>query len=160
MIVLQEQSALATPSMSVSDLNKNTEQLFTMAAFIPVDRAFGNLTGSGDLKLIQSRLLKNTLAGYYAAAKEIVLVQNTHEMELVQVYEPYIIENLDYAAIEPGRIDDFSLPPPVDEAIILDVLATREFRNIVAQKWVISTDLMNQHREMLERTNNVLRLLE
>ena len=160
MIVLQEQSALATPSMSVSDLNKNAEQLFTMAAFIPVNRAFGNLTGSGDLKLIQSRLLKNTLAGYYAAAKETVLVQNTHEMELVQIYEPYIIENLDYAAIEPSRVDDFPLPPPVDEAIILDVLATREFRNILAQKWVISTDLLNQHREMLERTNNVLRQLD
>jgi ribosomal protein S17E len=160
MIVLQEQSALATPSMSVSDLNKNAEQLFAMAAFIPVNRAFANLTGSGDLKLIQSRLLKNTLAGYYAAAKETVLVQNTHEMELVQVYEPYIIENLDYAAIEPSRVGDFPLPPPVDEAIILDVLATREFRNIMAQKWVISTDLLNQHREMLERTNDVLRLLD
>ena len=89
-----------------------------------------------------------------------MLVQNTHEMELVQIYEPYIIENLDYAAIEPSRVDDFPLPPPVDEAIILDVLATREFRNILAQKWVISTDLLNQHREMLERTNNVLRQLD
>ncbi len=35
----------------------------------------------------------------FAAAKVIVLVQNTHEMELVQIYEPYIIENLDYPAV-------------------------------------------------------------
>jgi len=81
-------------------------------------------------------------------------------MELVQIYEPYVIENLDYLAVTLSRVDDFPLPPPVEEASILDVLTTRQFRNILAQKWMISTDLLNQHRGMLERTNNVLRLLE
>ena len=160
MLVLQEQSALATPSMSVSDLNENFSQIFTMAAFAPVNRAFANLTGSGDLKLIQSRPLKNALAEYYTAAEETELVQNTHEMELVQTYEPYVIENLDYSAVALSRVDDFPLPPPIEEASILDVLATRQFRNIAVQKWMISTDLLNQHRGMLERTNNVLKLLE
>jgi hypothetical protein len=159
-LVLQEQSVLATPSMSVSDLNENFSQIFNMATFDPVNRAYANLTGSGDLKLIQNRPLKNALAEYYAAAKETQVVQNTHEMELVQIYEPYVIENLDYLAVAFSRVDDFPLPPPVEEAIILDVLSTRQFRNVLAQKWTISTDLLNQHRGMLERTNNVLRLLE
>ena len=79
---------------------------------------------------------------------------------MVQIYEPYIIENLDFTAVALGRVDDFPLPPPVDEARILNVLATRQFRNIAVQKWVISTDLMEQARQMLERTNNVLNLLE
>ena len=131
-----------------------------MAPFLPVNRAYANLTGSGDLKLIQSRPLKNALAEYYAAAKITLLVQNTHEMELVQIYEPYIIENLDFSAVALGRVDDFPLPPPIEEASILDVLATRQFRNIAVQKWVIATDLLNQARQMLERTNNVLKLLE
>jgi len=160
MLILLEQSALATPSMSVSDLNQNFSQTINMAAFFPVDRAYSNLTGSGDLKIIRSRPLKNALADYYRAAQVTVLVQNTHEMDLVQIYEPYIIEHLDYLAVALRRVDDFPLPPPVEEASILDVLATRQFRNIVVQKWVIATDLLNQHRQMLERTNNVLRLLE
>ena len=160
MLVLQEQSVLAIPSMSVSDLNENFSQIINMAAFFPVDRAYSNLTGSGDLKLIRSRPLKNALAEYYRAAQVTVLVQNTHEMELVQLYEPYIIENLDYLAVAIGRVDDFPLPPPVEEASILDVLTTRQFRNILVQKWVITTDLLDQHRGMLERTNNVLKLLE
>ncbi len=159
-LVLQEQSALATPSISVADLNENFSQIFNMATFDPVNRAYANLIGSGDLKLIQNRSLKNTLAEYYAAAKETVVVQNTHEMELVQIYEPYVIENLDYLAVAFSRVDDFPLPPPVEEASILDVLTTRQFRNVLVQKWTISTDLLNQHRGMLERTNNVLRLLE
>ena len=160
MLVLQQQSALASPSLPVAELNENFVSISRMAAFIPVNRAYANLTGSGDLKLIQSRALRNALAEYYTAAKVTVLVQNTHEMELVQVFEPYIVENLDYLAVAISRVDDFPLPPPVEEASILDVLTTRKFRNILAQKWVITTDLLNQHRGMLERTNNVLRLLE
>jgi hypothetical protein len=160
MLVLQEQSALTSPSLPAAELNEHFRAITLMTVFVPVDRAYANLTGSGDLKLIQSRPLKNALAEYYAAAKIIVMVQNTHEMELVQIYEPYIIENLDFSAVALGRVDDFPLSPPIEEARILDVLATRQFRNIAVQKWVISTDLMDQARQMLERTNNVLKLLE
>lgn len=160
MLVLQEQSALESPSMSVSELNENFSQIINMSSFFPVNRAYANMTGSGDLKLIRSRPLKNALAEYYAAAQVTVLVQNTHEMELVQIYEPYIIENLDYAAVGVTQVDDFPLPPPIEEASILKVLATREFRNTLIQKSVITTDLINQYRGMLELTNNVLRLLK
>lgn len=160
MYVLQEQSALDSPSMSVSELNENFGQIISMSTFYPINRAYVNMTGSGDLKLIRSRPLKNALAEYYAAAQITVLVQKTHEMELVQIYEPYIIENLDYAAVGFTYVDDFSLPPPTEEASILKVLATREFRNILIQKSVITTDLINQFRGMLERTKNILRLLK
>jgi len=63
-----------------------------MQNLMPVSRAYVNLTGSGDLKLIQNRSLKNGLAEYYAAAQLTALVQSTHEMELVQTFQPYIIE--------------------------------------------------------------------
>jgi len=160
MLVLQEQSALEYPTMSVSELNETFSQLINMSSFFPVNRAYANMTGSGDLSIIRSRPLKNALAEYYAAARVVVMVQNTHEMELVQIYEPYIIENLDYAAVGVTQVDDFPLPLPIDEASILKVLATREFRNILIQKSVISTDLIDQFRGMLERTNNILGLLK
>ena len=160
MQVLQEQSVLKSPSMPVSELNENFSQILNMSSMYLLNRAYANMTGSGDLRIIRSRPLKNALAEYYAAAQVITLVQNTHEMELVQIYEPYIIENLDYAAVGVTRVDDFPLPPPIEEASILKVLATREFRNIVIQKSVISTDLIDQFRGMLERTNNILRLLK
>jgi len=160
MSALQEQSALDSPSMSVSELNENFSLIINMSTFYPVNRAYANMTGSGDLKLIRSRPLQNALAEYYAAAEITVLIEKTHEMELVQIYEPYIIENLDYAAVGITRVDDFPLPPPIEEASILNVLATRKFRNILIQKLVITTDLINQFRGMLERTDNILRLLK
>ena len=159
-LVLHEQAALEAPSLSVQDLNSEFRSISSMPSFIPVSRAYANLTGSGDLRLIQSRPLKNALADYYAASEMSILVQNTHEMELVQIYEPYMIENLDYAAVQRTRVDDFSLPPPIEESTILELIGTREFRNILTQKWVISTDLLNQHRNMLDRTTKVLERLE
>lgn len=156
---LHESAALETPGLSVVELNERFRSISSMPSFIPVTRAYSNLTGSGDLRLIESRELKNALADYYAAAELTLLVQNTHEMELVQIYEPYIIANLDYAAVQTTRVDDFSLPPPIEESRILDVLRTREFRNVLTQKWVITTDLLDQHRGMLTRTRNILRQL-
>ena len=57
MLVLQQQSALESPSMSVSELNENFSQIINMSGFFPVNRAYANMTGSGDLKLIRSRPL-------------------------------------------------------------------------------------------------------
>jgi hypothetical protein len=60
-LVLQEQSALTSPSLPAAELNENFRSITNMTTFIPVDRAYANLTGSGDLRLIQSRPLKNSL---------------------------------------------------------------------------------------------------
>ena len=54
MFVLQEQSALDSPSMSVTELNEYFGQVLNMSTFCQVNRAYANMTGSGDLKLIMS----------------------------------------------------------------------------------------------------------
>ena len=155
MIVLHEQSTLVEPSLSIVELNEKFSSIHHMPAFVIATRAYVNLTGSGDLKLLRNRRLKNLLAAYYAAADLTAIVQSTHEMELVQTFQPYIIDNLDYAAVKPSDwlvydlIDDFLLTTSSEEARILDVLETRQFRNVVVQKWVISTDLLDQFRGML-----------
>ena len=158
-VFLHEQAALHEPTASAQELNDRFTSISSMPTFIPVDRAYRNLTGSGELRLLQNRDLKNAVAEYYSAAQVTMLVQNTHEMELVNVFEPYIIEHLDYLAVAKRRVDDFALPPPADEAAILAAMRTRTFRNILTQKWVIATDLLAQHRRMLERTSGILDLL-
>jgi hypothetical protein len=108
-----------------------------MMIFEVATRAYDNLTGSGELKLLRNRPLKNALAEYFAAAKVTAVVQATHEMELVHTFQPYIIERLDYAAVKRDLV-----------------------RNTVVQKWVITTDLLDQYRSMLDRTNELLAMLE
>ena len=48
----------------------------------------------------------------------------------------------------------------MDRDQILEVLKTQEFRNIVTQKWVIMTDLLNQFRGMRERNEEITEILE
>lgn len=160
MIGLLEQSSLETPTWTVAELNDAFRNIQRMPTFDLNDRVFSNLTGSGDLKLIQNRELKYALAGYYRDSKLTNLVQNTHEMELVQTFQPYLIENMDYQAVHHSRVDDFPLPPSMDRDQILEVLKTQEFRNIVTQKWVIMTDLLNQFRGMRERNEEITEILE
>lgn len=158
-LALHTAAASLSPDASALELNERYRSVGNMPTFIPVNRAWTNLTGSGDLRLIQNRDIKNALADYYAKAQLTLLVQNTHEMELVQIYEPYAIANLDYAAVQTTRVDDFELVPALEPDSILKVLGTREFRNILTQKWIITTDLLDQHRGMLERTGKILNLL-
>jgi hypothetical protein len=168
MIVLHEQSTLVEPSLSIVELNEKFSSIHHMPTFVIATRAYVNLIGSGDLKLLRNRRLKNLLAAYYAAADLTAVVQSTHEMELVQTFQPYIIDNLDYGAVKPPTsdwlaydlVDDFPLTASSEEARILDVLDTRQFRNVVVQKWVISTDLLDQFRGMLKLTDEVLQMLE
>jgi hypothetical protein len=160
MVTLHQQSTLENPTLSIAELNENFSSISVMPTFVIATRAYGNLIGSGDLKVLRNRKLKNLLAAYYAAADLTALVQTTHEMELVQTFQPYIIDNLDYAAVKRNWVDDFPLTAPSEEARLLEVLNTRPFRNIVVQKWVISTDLLDQFRRMLQRTDEVLQMLE
>ncbi len=90
----------------------------------------------------------------------MVLIQNTHEMELVQNFQPYIIEHMDYQAVYYNRIDDLELPPAMDADRILELYQTREFRNIITQKWVIMTDILSQFRNMKELNDGIIEILE
>lgn len=160
MTAVLEQSAMDTPDWSIGELNDAFSYINQMPTFIPVERAFANLTGSGDLKLIRNRDLKNALAQYFSASKLVQLIQNTHELELVQTFQPYVIEHMDFQAVFVQRVKDFPLPPAVEENLLLEVLDTREFRNNLTLKWTICTDLLWQHRSMQARTGEVIRILE
>ena len=67
---------------------------------------------------------------------------------------------MDFQAVYRQRIEDLQLPLAVDESRIIEVVNTREFRNILTQKWDICTDLLSQHRGMQVRTGEVIRILE
>ena len=160
MVLLQEQSTLDSPDLDARTLNDRFALIQSMPSFPAVKRAYSNLTGSGDLRIIENRDLKNALAQYYAQVDEIQMVMHTHEAELVETFQPYIIRNLDYAAVAYHRVDDYQLPPPIDDSLIVELLTTREFRNVTTQKYIIATDLLNLYRnqhasnaEILERLN-------
>lgn len=160
MTYLLEQSALQTPEVPLDTLNAWFSEMNAMPTFWSTDRAYINITGSGELKIISNDDVKYALARYYTRLEVVKLVQNTHELELVNTFQPYIIEHLDFQSVSYERLDDLSLPKAVDKDAILEVLHTRKFRNVITTKWTILTDLLNQYREIRINIMNVLRVLE
>ena len=148
LIELLKQSALEEPSIPVSSLNEFCAIINEMPTYTSTDRAYNNIIGSGEFKIITSREIKTELAKYYKALELIKLVQTTHEMELVNSFQPYIIDYLDFQAVNAFRVEDFELPPAVEELKILDVINERKFRNIITLKLTILSDLLDQNRDI------------
>ncbi|MBI1192736.1 MAG: hypothetical protein GC205_06120 [Bacteroidetes bacterium] len=153
---LMEQSALAEPTWSVAELNTAFSNLWQMPTFYSTDRAYDNILGSGELKLIRDRKLKKEISEYYSSLELLQIVQNTHELELVQILMPYAVAQLDFQAVHLTRSDDYPVPAPVEPDRILEVLHTREFRGVLTTKWDILTDLLDLNRSLSKEIDEVL----
>lgn len=166
MAILLEASRQPDTAMPVDQLNRHCSRLLQMISTPIVADTYSNLTGSGDLALIQSQELRNALAAFYTRTETIRLVSQTHELQLVNTFQPYIVRELDYLAIyNPERKRALSaeikatVPAPFDEARIRQVLKTPEFRNVIAIKYDITTDILDVLGYTLERARKVEKLL-
>lgn len=158
MSFLLEQSRMASPNASSNALNEAVKKLIEMEGTPIASATYSNLTGSGDLSIIRSQKIKNALSAFYSQAKVIELVGQTHELQLVNLFQPYIIAHLDYT----GMLSETrSIKPvaPFDPDLVFAVLLTQEFRNIVAIKWDISTDIHNLLETSLVNAREVRELL-
>lgn len=160
MISLVEQSLKPSPDLSAEQLNDLFRELQYMSKYSDTKRAYSSLTGSGDLKLISSKELKDGLANYYSRLQTLDIVHNTHEMQLVETFQPYIIREMEYQQVALNRSKDYPLPTPTKADAILNVLNTREFRNVVIQKWVVLSDLLAQHTIVSTQNDVVIQLLD
>lgn len=127
---------------SIEELNRAAQHLISMVGTEVVSDTYANLTGSGDLAIIRNREIKTAMASFFAQYEVVNLVATTHELQLVNIYQPYVIANLDYVGFLP---DDRGLQPPpgFKPELIASHLQSDEFRNLVAVKWDIATDLRN-----------------
>jgi hypothetical protein len=161
MLLLLREAAKSQPDLTIDELNASFRQIQSMPTFSPITRTYDNLVGSGDFRLIDSRPLLDALAVFERRLGIMALVQGTHEMELVETFQPYIIENMDYAAVHMDRTNgNFPLPPASDPARILLFLKEQEFKNILIQKWTIETDLLVQMRNAISESQAVLNAID
>ena len=143
MTMLLDQSRKAVPDVSLGELNLAVGQLVAMEGTKIVSDTYANLTGSGDLVIIKSQAIKNAMSAFFGQTEVVKLVGDTHEMQLVNIFQPYIINNLDY----PGMLRDdrgMLTSGAFEPERILMALPSAEFRNVVAVKWDMVTDLRKQ----------------
>jgi len=116
----------------------------------------------GTLSDLPSSDLKKELAEFYAAHELTKVIQNTQELQYVTIWQPYALENLDYAAsnrkIRTGR-DHGVLRPYIDPDVILTAMKTKRFENIVVIQWETAEDLVNDWSGLLERVKRIQAML-
>jgi hypothetical protein len=142
MAFLLEQSRMAQSDATLDALNEAVGRLITMEGTTISSGTYSNLTGSGDLAIIRSQELRDAMSSFFAKYDVVHLVAGTHEMQLVNIFQPYIVANLDYVGMLP-RTRGLTPSAAFSPDRVRTVLRTNEFRNVVAVKWDIVTDLRN-----------------
>jgi len=161
-ITLRAEMRKDSPDLSVAELNQLISQTSLLPAFNAVDLAYRNLISGGTLSDLSSPDLKMELAEFYAAHEITKLIQNTQELQYVTIWQPYALNNLDYAAsnrkVRAGR-DHPVLRPYIDPDLILTAMKTKQFENIVVIQWETAEDLVNDWSRLLERVKRIQAML-
>jgi hypothetical protein len=151
-----------SPDLSVAELNQLISQTSLLPTFSAVDLAYKNLISGGTLSDLPSPDLKKELAEFYAAHEVSKLIQNTQELQYVTIWQPYALNNLDYAAsnrkIRAGR-DHPVLRPYIDPDLILTAMKTKQFENVVVIQWETAEDLVSDWSGLLERVKRIQAML-
>jgi hypothetical protein len=151
-----------SPDLSVAELNQLISQTSLLPTFSAVDLAYRNLISGGALSDLLSPDLKKELAEFYAAHETTKLIQNTQELQYVTIWQPYALNNLDYAAsnrkVRAGR-DHPVLRPYIDPDLIFTAMKTKQFENIVVIQWETAEDLVNDWSRLLQRVKRIQAML-
>ena len=161
-ITLRAEIRKDTPDLSVAELNQLISQTSLLPTFNAVDLAYRNLISDGTLADLPSSDLKKELAEFYAAHELTKLIQNTQELQFVTIWQPYALENLDYAASNRklGATRNFAvLLPYIDPDLVLKAMKTKQFENIIVIQWETAEDLVNDWSGLLERVKRIQAIL-
>ncbi len=163
-IVLREETRKDEPTLSVPELNQLFSEVSRLPTFEAVGLAYQNLVNSGELAALPSSDLKKELAEFYAAYELTKRIQNTQELQYVNILQPYILENLDYAAsIRPGSTSEEDrrlLEPLFDPDLILAAMKTKQFENIVVIEWESAQDLKHDFERHIDRVTRIQTIIE
>ena len=161
-ITLRAEIRKDTPDLSVAELNQLISQTSLLSTFNAVDLAYRNLISDGTLADLPSSDLKKELAEFFAAHELTKLIQNTQELQYVTIWQPYALENLDYAASnrKSGATRNFAvLQPYIDPDLVLKAMKTKQFENIIVIQWETAEDLVNDWSRLLERVKRIQAIL-
>jgi hypothetical protein len=157
-ITLRGEIRKNSPDLSVAELNQLIASTTFLPTFHAVDLTYRNLVNSGALVDLPNPELRKELAEFYAGYELTRLIQNTHELQYVTIWQPYALNNLDYAAIvrlSGGRRQYEVLQPYLDPDLVLSAMKTKQFENVIVSQWEWSEDLVSNWSKLLERAKRI-----
>jgi hypothetical protein len=160
---LREEARKPEPDLSVAQLNQLFSLISGLPTFEAVSFAYQNFTNSGVSTGMRNLELKKELTAFYTSYQLTELMQNSQELHYANILQPYAIRNLDYAAVmRPGGASDderLKLEPLDRPELVLKVIKTQKFRNIVVSEWERAVDLQVNYLELLEHVEHIEMML-
>lgn len=144
-ILLDVDNAAEGRAIGIDSLNYLLQGLSIMPTYQPVTRTWDDILGAGELQTISNPEIRMLLAEFESAMDLVEIVEGTQESQLVELFVPYIIENLDYAAVALFASEEIEYPEAPYEESVYDVLGTREFRNWLVLRLTWADDLQGVH---------------
>jgi hypothetical protein len=144
--------------VGADSLNSLLHALHRLPTFEPVNKTYDNILGAGELLTLRDHELRAALANFQARLALMGVVQETQERQYVALFQPYLIEHLDYLAIA-TLTSDVSLPTARDAESIYEVVGSREFRNWIYARLDWADDVRHQHGRVLTQVDEVLQNL-
>ena len=158
LVLLSFESAAPARLLGVDSLTALVSALHTLPTFEPVTKTYDNILGAGDLLTLRDGELRAALASFLGRLTLMNVVQETQERQYVSLFQPYIIEHLDYLALE-TQTSDLSLPPLRDAEIVYEVVGSRQFRNWVFARLDWADDIRNQHERVRQTVDEIILVL-
>jgi len=107
--------------------------------------SWDDILGAGELQTLSNPDIRMLLAEFESAMHLVEIVEQTQERQLVELFVPYIIENLDYAAVALFASEEIDYPEAPYEDAVFDALGTREFRNWLVLRLTWADDMQGVH---------------
>lgn len=144
-ILLDVNSAAEGRTIGLDSPNYLLQGLSIMPTYQPVTRTWDDILGAGELQTLSNPDIRMLLAEFESAMHLVEIVEQTQERQLVELFVPYIIENLDYAAVALFASEEIDYPEAPYEDAVFDALGTREFRNWLVLRLTWADDMQGVH---------------
>jgi hypothetical protein len=159
--VLLAEDVTGTSELGNDDFYELMRNVQYMGSWVPQRRAYDALVDSGEITLITDEELKSDLAEYFSRSERAVARRDELSMQRVTIFEPYVIEHLDHAAlvkaVHPNISESLRPSLPMDQ--YLQVLGTQEFEGVITSKMHASHDATSFLGQILELNLSIERRL-
>ena len=144
-------------SVTHDEFYRALREVQRQSTFAPARSTYDALVASGEIAAIPSDELKTRMSEIFACVSRLDM--NMENMRLVNrlTVEPYIVENLDHAALmkftHPDEAMRFTPSRPQDQ--FRDALGAPEFEGVMVAKWHISSDIAFQYGSALRQVEEI-----
>lgn len=147
-------------TLTHEEFYRNMSDALEGRSFSAVRRTYDSLIAAGLVEIIPSEELKVTISDFYQLVDRIENTQEDNRSIYGSIFEPYVANNLDYAAVLMFRHPESDQLRPLHATEqFRDEIGSPQFEGALMMRWHVSHDLVNLYSTALEQIDQIDRLI-